>query len=669
MKSGALLLRRNPFILLTLSFLFSLLVILGVTFQSAFAYHPGAHGTLVCTQCHLTTPDPVVDTADTVDFIAQPDGQLCAMCHTANLGIAAQALNEMNPVDTTTSVCSGYSYAYYSYWITLSDTLGYNMDHYYDETWGWDTCYLCHNPHDPAGGIPGTSNIRVDRSLGNGDMCYYCHQSTTQPFANQQIIQGFTREVNGINPEYALNKLPKILVFDSIPAPDADITDGLLTLTAALYHENDNLIFPYKYDDSGDPATNGRGFYLDVKFIDATETEYTPTFAIYTINSNPEVPAANVSEQMILNKLLTLYIGVTVLPSGTYTLSITPRFEGEIDCNTTPVDINDAGPPFEYQFTVAPINVTISAEDSELEPILAFTKIGKGRRVIKPTEEPFKVFRIHESDAQTTTITVTVTDQSDIPVPDYHITLAAGHLAVFGRHDHDGNAGETPRPEGKFHYDSGDDGIPDAWGSSVDLVTDADGVCTITYRTSGIGGVDRIVATRQGSTEELAASEITLQANGIMPYQMLWDYFMPYVLVGSTPRHWENHWGTQQTYSELFEIARQFNIDYPSIKLRFNDISLRNGGVFDIMTDNVTLTEVVPAYSEHYNVGDILNRNWHPPHIEHRKGDNCDVGRYALKNGNKELLTDDEWVDLQSLIFDVTGTWAEPEGNHLHARF
>lgn len=48
--------------------------------SSAFAY-PGAHHTLACTDCHLIEPDPAVDTAETVTFLAPNAEELCLGCH------------------------------------------------------------------------------------------------------------------------------------------------------------------------------------------------------------------------------------------------------------------------------------------------------------------------------------------------------------------------------------------------------------------------------------------------------------------------------------------------------------------------------------------------------------------------------------------------------------
>ncbi|MEN8261930.1 MAG: cytochrome c3 family protein [Nitrospirota bacterium] len=47
----------------------------------AYSSHEGSHADLVCTDCHLTQPDPDMDTIDTVDFITTTLEDLCFACH------------------------------------------------------------------------------------------------------------------------------------------------------------------------------------------------------------------------------------------------------------------------------------------------------------------------------------------------------------------------------------------------------------------------------------------------------------------------------------------------------------------------------------------------------------------------------------------------------------
>lgn len=49
-----------------------------------FSSHEGSHADLACTDCHLTQPDPVTDTIDTVDFFTDTLDDLCISCHTDN---------------------------------------------------------------------------------------------------------------------------------------------------------------------------------------------------------------------------------------------------------------------------------------------------------------------------------------------------------------------------------------------------------------------------------------------------------------------------------------------------------------------------------------------------------------------------------------------------------
>lgn len=77
-----------------------------------------------------------------------------------------------------------------------------------------------------------------------------------------------------------------------------------------------------------------------------------------------------------------------------------------------------------------------------------------------------------------------------------------------------------------------------------------------------------------------------------------------YDLIGATATHQSNHWGTQSFTAKLRQVANAYFLQYGSSatpKLAINDISLQDGGLFDVRGD------------------------WRPPHREHRNGTVADL--------------------------------------------
>ena len=112
-----------------------------------------------------------------------------------------------------------------------------------------------------------------------------------------------------------------------------------------------------------------------------------------------------------------------------------------------------------------------------------------------------------------------------------------------------------------------------------------------------------------------------------------------YVLIGSTPRHPNNHFGTPSTNKLLRKIAAEYRQQTGS-KLYFNDMSLPWGGLFDI------------------------TGHWATPHAEHRSGNVIDIA------ATPATLTDEAafFVILRKY---TTNYIVEGAGNgrHYHIRF
>jgi hypothetical protein len=81
-----------------------------------------------------------------------------------------------------------------------------------------------------------------------------------------------------------------------------------------------------------------------------------------------------------------------------------------------------------------------------------------------------------------------------------------------------------------------------------------------------------------------------------------------YVLTGDKPQHPSNHWGVAAFAMALRRVASEYANEHPDHPLRYNDMSLPMGGLFDIATRSQS------------------GYDWTPPHKTHRLGTNLDMG-------------------------------------------
>lgn len=199
-----------------------------------------------------------------------------------------------------------------------------------------------------------------------------------------------------------------------------------------------------------------------------------------------------------------------------------------------------------------------------------------------------------------TTVTLSVTDENDDPIPDYSFTIKALVRPNSGGHDHTAN-----RPTGKFITPAGDT------VASFEGITASDGKAVYTYLSSGIGGVDSIFV--RGATPEATASARIVLRRGDFELLMDGDH---YDLIGAfgepgvKSRHKVNHYGTSNFLTKLKALADSVHAD-SSFILRINDISLVGGGSFD------------------------TKNNWMQPHLAHRNGRNADIDD---KDGNGKTV-------------------------------
>jgi hypothetical protein len=173
-------------------------------------------------------------------------------------------------------------------------------------------------------------------------------------------------------------------------------------------------------------------------------------------------------------------------------------------------------------------------------------------------------------------------------VPNATMTLGPLHQKPFsGGHDHDSSA----RPNGSLSVYGGNTG-PTGLGLGIAFVSpEASGIVFSAVNCSAPGylpcGPDNFY-------------EFTVKTPGLvamLPSQS-------YDLIGVTLKHKSNHWATQSFAVKLRQVANAYFLQYGSSaspKLAINDISLPDGGLFDVEGD------------------------WRTPHAEHRVGTVADI--------------------------------------------
>jgi hypothetical protein len=270
------------------------------------------------------------------------------------------------------------------------------------------------------------------------------------------------------------------------------------------------------------------------------------------------------------------------------------------------------------------IKIEIKAEKTLLSPLTDADNTGpSGARVID------------FSKVRATKITVTV-KQNEEPLPNHPIKLQSIPVAYSGGHDHN-----SDRRKGSFVAADG----TEATGETT-LKSDSNGIVEVTYKSSGIAGIETIEASSAESPDIKASADVILKIDGLMSMPVPSDNlpYSSYYLVGSygepgvSSMHRNNHYGTWGTVNALVQIANGFNRRFPGNPLYYNDMSLPWGGPFDI-----------------YN-------NWRNPHLGHREGKNADI-RFTNVN------TVGQYLEYVRLLTTNNGRITFTHSDHWHIHF
>ncbi|MCZ6625901.1 MAG: hypothetical protein O7B35_17010, partial [Deltaproteobacteria bacterium] len=185
-----------------------------------------------------------------------------------------------------------------------------------------------------------------------------------------------------------------------------------------------------------------------------------------------------------------------------------------------------------------------------------------------------------------TTVAVTVTDSgcTNIPLVGADVILSSTFVPGSGGHAHI----EVER-EGTGKFFMGDSEI----GKTVEgLITDEEGkIPEFTYK-AGIVGLKETINAEVMFKEEMVTgeAELTIAIEGLSPLPDSEEY----ILTGSTSRHLlNNHYAADGMEFRILNLARLFRAIRTQLfgltgGLKINDISLPNGGVFDLCGDLTT---------------------------------------------------------------------------------
>lgn len=283
------------------------------------------------------------------------------------------------------------------------------------------------------------------------------------------------------------------------------------------------------------------------------------------------------------------------------------------------------------------IGVMLCAEIAHAEYQVMARKAAQGPSLFQATTNTAPVFEMRPSDNTvrnrftfTLLYEIAVFDtRTGAIIPNATITLSMPMgRANSGGHDHD----DAARPAGSFSYSTGNTGPSGVDFSPVFTAPEVSGIVDVVVSCSALG------LPCLSSTLPIAVRIPDLvELPGGVDYQLTGSFGSP----GVTSRHVGNHFGTQSFVSKLQVLATQYFIAYMSQsnqRLQFNDMSLIEGGLFDV------------------------GNGWSPApdgHFEHRIGISVDVGLVPLarRNSFTTMLT----------LSGITGV-VNVEGNHWHVR-
>jgi hypothetical protein len=148
-----------------------------------------------------------------------------------------------------------------------------------------------------------------------------------------------------------------------------------------------------------------------------------------------------------------------------------------------------------------------------------------------------------------------------------------------GSPDAGGHVHNAARPKGSFERDQG----PTETTCVTQLDAGEVGSCSVTYHPSEVSGKEKIAAQATGYPD--ASKDVVVEVPGLENLAAVVTNF--WRLTGQTAGHPDNRWGTAATVNSIQLVALDF-LEYSCetlmtcAALKINDLSLRQGGLFDI---------------------------------------------------------------------------------------
>lgn len=240
------------------------------------------------------------------------------------------------------------------------------------------------------------------------------------------------------------------------------------------------------------------------------------------------------------------------------------------------------------------------------------------------TPQPPSIFTSSTKKESTRDYEVWVTDQCGFgrPVPNANVSLT--HTVVEGSGGH-------------VHHDANRDDNK-GFFSSTSFNTGATGKTIIKYTAPQVSGKTKVTlkcTLPDGSTCVQHDEHIDVGSSGLLPLGAGANY----VLVGGTGAHPDNHYGVPALNQALVKLADDYAVAYPGSKLIYNDMSLKQGGLFDCMD----------------RCGGV---SWHSPHKGHRAGRDADISYRDFPAERRTVVK--RWIREKGQLK------IHEEGNHWH---
>ncbi len=248
-----------------------------------------------------------------------------------------------------------------------------------------------------------------------------------------------------------------------------------------------------------------------------------------------------------------------------------------------------------------------------------------------------------------TEVIVSVKNKRGRAIKDFPIRLFSKRVLGSGGHNHDDNPDAENRPIGMFERTTG--------------ITDDNGEFRTNYRASEFGGEDSIYAVMNiENPNDTGKIKLTIR----VPNLVLFPDGIYWLKIGGTCEHhgpptpWDscdvecqtpdnNHWIDENIEGNLIGVAYDYYTEMDNVRLCINDISLPNGGGFDI------------------------NGRWNDDlisslHSSHRLGRNIDIS-FNVADGNGNVVGVVNRQILKDLVRNYRGNFAIHRGNHYHITF